>query len=72
MSTLARYIATWRGRTTRAGSALRCHLGAIHPVELAHGALDLVDGDPAAVGRKDIGQLFLGQLERHGLAGHWA
>ena len=62
VSTLARYIATWRGRTTARARRLLRHLGAVDAVELADRALDLVDRDPPAVGREDIGQLLLGQL----------
>jgi hypothetical protein len=65
---LARYIATWRGRTT-ARAALGGHFRAVDAIELAHRALDLVDRDAAAVGREDIGQLLFGQLQAHRLAG---
>ena len=49
----------------RAGAALARHLAAVDAVELADGALDLVDRDPAAIGRENVGQLLLGQLQGH-------
>ena len=48
-----------------ARAALAAHLAAVNAVELAHGALDLVDRDPPAIGRQDIGQLLFGQLQGH-------
>ena len=64
VGTLDRYIATCRGRTT-ARAALGGHFRPVNPIELAHRALDLVNRDSATVGREDIGELFLGELQRH-------
>jgi hypothetical protein len=69
---LARYIATCARPHHRARAALARHLGAVDAVELAHRALDLVDRDPPAVGREDVGQLLLGELERDLLPVSWA
>ena len=52
-----------------AGATLGGHFGAVDAVELADGALDLVDGDAFAVGGEDVGELFLGEGERDRLAG---
>src|SRR3546814_10047203 len=52
-----------------AGAALGAHLGAVDAVELAYRPLDLVNGDAAAVGREDVGKLFLRKLQRDSLSG---
>ena len=44
------------------------HFTAVNPVKLAYGTLNLVNRDPAAIGRKNIGQLLLGQLQGHFLS----